>query len=194
MLLVNDIGRWLHQQPTHEILVLDFLGVRAVTASFAMEAGPVLMQILARIPALDQRYPFYKLDNPEHIYTFALVFSTMQWAGLAMLGPQIEHSPMITPLIEDKVSTIAVLGTLTAQRERILLFADQLAMKRKYLTSEQLTALDFQITVTPAARSKRLTELYERRLLGFLGKQGRERLFMPAWRLEDQQIQEHQLS
>jgi hypothetical protein len=194
MQLVNDIRRWLHQQPTREILVLDFQGIRAITASLAMEAGPVLMQIVARLPALGQRYPVYKLDNPEHMYTFAFVFTAMQWAGLAMLEPQTERTPMITPLAGDSLTTTAVLGTLTAQMERILLFADELVKQGKYLTSEQLATLDFQTNVTVAARSKRLTELYDRRLLGLIEKQGHERLFVPAWRLEDPQIQAHQLS
>jgi len=154
-----------------------------------MEVGPVLMQLIARVPALDQRYPIYKLDDPEHTYTFALAFAAMNWAGLAMLGHQVERYPALTPLVEDLFSTIAVLGSLTTQMERILMFADQLATEGKHLTSELLTSLDFQKAVTAGARSKRLTDLYERRLLGFQEKMGHERLFIPAWKLEDWRFQ-----
>ena len=168
--LMNDLRRWFYEQPPHELLVLDFQGARAITASFAMEVGPVLMQLLARAPALDQRYPVYKLDNPEHAYTFALVFAAMNWAGLSMLGQQIDRYSTLTPLGEYFSSTIAVLGSLTTQMERILMFADQLAAEGKYLTSELLTSLDFQKAVTAGARSKRLTDLYERRLLQIAGE------------------------
>jgi hypothetical protein len=53
------------------------------------------------------------------------------------------------------------------------------------LTSEQLEQLEFLANVSPAARSKRLTELYSRRLLAFSEnpRNYKERIFVPPWRL-----------
>lgn len=181
--VVADIRRWLSQQPVNELLPLDFQGVRALTASFAIEVGPLLMQMVARDASLHQRYPIYKLDQPEHIYTFALVFSAMNWTALGLLDPPVERSSSLVPLGTLNGSTIVAMGSLTEQMEHILLRANEEAEEGYFFTSETLADIAFLRKVSAGARSKRLTDLYERRLLGLLEKRGHVRHFAPTWKL-----------
>src|SRR5437660_5032695 len=67
--LVSDMRHWLGQQPPNKLLVFDFREVRAITASFAEEVGPLFMQMVARDTTLQQRYPVYQVDHFEHAYT-----------------------------------------------------------------------------------------------------------------------------
>jgi hypothetical protein len=186
-LLIGDMRHWLSLQSANELLYFDYRGVRAITVPYAVEAGPMLMQTVARDDSLRQRHPAYQIDNLEHAHTFALVFAFMNWSALALLEQPVERSSTIVPLDTLDSSTVAVLGTLTTQMEEILLLANRRRMRGEFLTSEMLSELPFLEAVSATARSKRLTELYERRLLALLGKDGRERRFIPTWRLGDQQ-------
>lgn len=191
--LAADIRRWLGDQPPLRALFIDFREVRAVTASVAEELGPLLMQAVQQSPALEHRYPILGLDNPEHAYTFALAFASANWTGLATVAAPVEPAAAITVVAERDGTAIVVLGQLSRQMEQILRLADRHAQADQSLTSETLADLDFLADVSPAARSKRLTELYARRLLAFREnpRNPKERLFTPAWRLRDD---EHRLA
>jgi len=192
-ILIGDMRSWLSLQPANELLYIDYRAVRAITVSYALEAGPMLMQTVARDASLRQRHPVYQIDNREHAHTFALVFAFMNWSALVLLEQPMERSSTIVPLGTLDSSTVAVLGTLTTQMEEILLEANRRRMRGEFLTSEMLSELPFLEEVSATARSKRLTELYERRLLALLGKNGRERQFIPTWRLGDPLPRSHHL-
>ena len=183
--LSDDIRRWASDQPRLEQLYLDFSGVRAVTISVAEELGPLLMQAVSQNPFLEQRYPIFVLYNPEHAYTFAVAFANFSWTGLAVLETTLEPGSPILTVVDRKPKTVVVMGQLTAQMEQILSLARASADKDMWITSDDLGKLSFMTDVSAAARSKRLTELYNRRLLAFREnpRNPRERLFTPTWRL-----------
>src|SRR5260370_24496677 len=83
--LIGDMRRWLSLQPANELLHFDYRGVRAITVPYALEAGPMLMQTVARDASLHQRHPVYQMDTLEHAHTFALVFAFMNCSTLALL-------------------------------------------------------------------------------------------------------------
>jgi hypothetical protein len=183
--IANDIRRWLQEQPPHQLLCIDFKGVRAITGSVAQELGPVLMQYVQQIPELDQRYPIFCLYNPEHAYTFAMAFANSNWTGLAMVEVPLEPNASMFRVAKEELDVIVVLGQLSKQMEQILTLAERRAKEGQQITSENLIELDFLSEVSPGARSKRLTELYTRRLLAFdeNPRNPKERLFIPVWRL-----------
>src|SRR5205823_7919426 len=82
--------------------------------------------------------------------------------------------------------TYAILGDLTPTTAQILTLADSLAHQGKPLTSEHLNELEFLSIRGAPARSKRLTDLYARRLLAYRRnpREMKERLFTPVWRLD----------
>lgn len=183
--LATSIREWLFGQPAHRLLTLDFQGARAVTASLALELGPVLMQILSRLPALEHRYPIYRLHEREHAGTFALALASMNWASLALVQGTIERSPTVIPLATLAGETVVALGTLSPQMEQIVLLSEQRYQHSQQTTADSLTELDFLRGVSASARGQRLSELYARRLLSFVPQTDklRTRLFSPAWRL-----------
>jgi len=183
--LANEIRHWLSEQPAWRKLVISFAGVRAVTLSVAEELGPMLMQSVNQTRALDHRYPILDLDGPEPSYTFARAFSAASWACLAVVRGTGELHQAAFKLHDIDGGSIVVLGQLSNQMEQILELANQRADVGEPLTSDDLTRLDFLATVSPAARSKRLTELHARRLLAFREnpRNPKERLFTAAWRL-----------
>ncbi len=184
--LANEVRAWLQEQPPLRPLYLDFAGVRAVSLSVAEELGPQLMQSVSQSPALEHRYPVYIIDNPEHAYTFGQAFTIASWSGLAVLPGHVESTPSIHRVAEQSQRVVVVLGQVTKQMEQILALADQRAAEGGFLTSDGLTDLDFLSSVSPGARSKRLTDLYSRRLLAFREnpRNPKERLFVPVWSLE----------
>lgn len=187
--LATSIREWLFVQPAHRLLTLDFEGARAVTASLALELGPVLMQILGRLPALEHRYPIYRLHEREHAGTFALALASMNWTSLALVKGPIERSPAVIPLATLGDEAVVALGTLSPQMEQILLFVEQRYQQSQQTTADSLTALDFLRGVSASARGQRLSELYARRLLSYVAAdKPRARLFTPAWRLESAAI------
>ncbi|MBA2277304.1 MAG: hypothetical protein H0W06_06030 [Chloroflexia bacterium] len=184
--LANDMRQWLADQPPLRGLCLDFSGVRAVTLSVAEEVGPLLMQTVAQDPALEQRYPTFHLRSPEPAYTFARAFANHSWAAVGTIEGSVDSMAATTPMATlDDCGAVVILGQLTKQMEQILRFAELRAHSNAALTSEDLIELDFLAEVSPAARSKRLTELYVRRLLGFEEnpRNPKERLFTATWRL-----------
>jgi hypothetical protein len=184
--LANDIRRWLAEQPPMRRLCLDFLSVRAITLSVAEEVGPVLMQVVQQSDALEHRYPVYALNTLEPAYTFARAFANANWTGLVAVPKPAQLSGSILTVAADKAVLWVVIGDISSQMAAILALAEQRFRAGKSMTSEDLKELDFMAGVGPAARSKRLTELYSRRLLAFREnpQKPRERLFIPAWRLE----------
>lgn len=183
--LANDIRRWLQEQPPHQLLCIDFKGVRAITGSVAQELGPHLLQYVHQIPELDQRYPIFCLDNPEHAYTFAMAFANSNWTGLALVKAPLEPNASMFILARDETDVVVVFGQLSKQMEQILILAERRSKEGQQITSENLVEMDFLSDVSPGARSKRLTELYTRRLLAFKEnpRNSKERLFTPTWRL-----------
>jgi len=183
--LANDIRHWLGEQQPMQPLRLDFLRVRAVTLSVAEELGPVLMQIVQQSDSLEHRYPLYLLNAPEPAYTFARAFANANWTGLAAFPKAAQYADSVLTVAEDKAIVWAVIGDISKQMAEILALAERRFQAGQSLTSDDLQELDFMAAVRPAARSKRLTELYTRRLLAFSEnpQNPRERLFKPAWRL-----------
>jgi hypothetical protein len=188
--LAADMKQWLGDQPPRKLVSFDFAGIRAVTLSVAEEIGPLLMQEIAQRNALDQRYPAFQLKSPEPAYTFARAFSNIGTSAIGIVDGTDEPTTAMTAVAvkDSKCGTVVVLGQLTKQMEQILRFADLRAQASEPLTSEDLINLDFLANVSPAARSKRLTELYSRRLLAFEEnpRNAKERLFTPVWRLPTQ--------
>ena len=185
--LAADMKHWLAAQPPRMLLSLDFEGIRAVTLSVAEEVGPILMQEVAQRNAFEQRYPAFHLRSPEPAYTFARAFTNLGMTSIGIVNGPIEPTTSMVAVAdnEDKCGTVVVLGQLSNTMEQILNFVDSRAQIGKPVTSEDLIDLDFLASVSAAARSKRLTELYIRRLLAFEEnpRNPRERLFTPAWRL-----------
>lgn len=185
--LANDMRSWLSEQPVQRLLCLDFARVRAVTLSVAEEVGPQLMRDVAQRNSLEQRYPAYRVKSPEPAYTFARAFSNLGLAAVGIVEGTVESTTSITTIVQNwnEYSSVVILGQITRQTELIIRFADARAQECAPLTSEDLTSLDFLADVSPAARSKRLTELYTRRILAFVEnpRNPKERLFTPAWRL-----------
>jgi hypothetical protein len=186
--LVNDIRHWLAEQPSHQLLGIDFTGITAITMSVAEELGPLLLQSVQQHPALEHHYLIYQLGVPEPAYTIAGVCTSLGQSCLALLPASAELFSSAVVVAEEGDHIVAVLGQLTAQMGQILRYAEQRALEGQSLTSEQLTELDFMRNVSAAARSKRLSELYARRLLAFREnpENYKERLFIPAWRLYEQ--------
>lgn len=183
--LAHDIRRWLSEQPASKPLIISLAGIRAVTLSVAEEIGPMLMQSVSQDSSLDHRYPMLEIGSPEPAYTFGRAFSNAYWTCLAIIEGNVEPEQTALRLRQSDGRAISVLGQLSNQMEQILTFADQRAEVGESLTSDDLAGLDFLSDVSPAARSKRLTELHARRLLAFREnpRNPKERLFTPAWRL-----------
>jgi hypothetical protein len=183
--LGSDIQRWLAEQPPRSALFIDFGGVRAITMSVAEEVGPLLMQSVHQNSILDQRYPVYIVGGPEPAYTLHRAFESDSWAALGIVLPSPESFPSLVTLERSDSKATVVLGQLSKQMEEILRFADERWRAGEPLTSENLSSLEFLGDVSAAARSKRLTELYARRLVAYREnpRNPRERLFTPAWRL-----------
>ncbi|MGI8554550.1 MAG: hypothetical protein ACR2PL_27730 [Dehalococcoidia bacterium] len=183
--LAMDIRDWLVGCPSHQPLILDFQEVRAVTASVSEELGPLLMQTVEKTPALEHRYPILGLWEPEHAYTFAMAFTNSGGAGLAILNKPVDQGPSLLEISQSGPDRFVVLGQLSGQMVQILKLADEYAKRGQWLTSEALEELSFLASVSPAARSKRLTELYARRLLAYRENphNPKSRWFRPPWRL-----------
>jgi hypothetical protein len=181
------ILRWLANQPPQEQLFLDFSGIVASNASVTEQLGPLLMQNVQQSPGLEHRYPVYRLDNAELTYNFASAFANASATALALVRPPVQAHPLIRAVHQQGPLAYAVLGQLSRQMVEILLLADRRTCDSEPLTSESLSQLDFLTDVSAPARSKRLTELYSRRLLAYdeNPRNPKERLFMPVWRLPD---------
>jgi hypothetical protein len=130
------------------------------------------------------------LDSPEPAYTFARAFANFNAPGLAFVEDLGELNALASPVAVVDEGTVVVLGQISTEMMQILALADRCAQEGQELTSDDLAQLDFLSDVGPravgaAARSKRLTELYKRRLLAFRENphNPKERLFKPAWRL-----------
>lgn len=188
--LANDMRQWLSEQPPQKLLLLDFSGIRAITLSVAEEIGPLLMQDVAQRNSLEQRYPAFRVKSPEPAYTLARAFANLGLTAVGIVDGAVEPTNSMTTIIEDgnECASIVILGQISKQMEQIVRFADAREQMDAQLTSDDLVDLDFLEGVSPAARSKRLTELYSRRLLAFVEnpRNPRERLFTPAWRLPTQ--------
>jgi len=113
----------------------------------------------------------------------------MKWATLACLDEQeIEEGVVGTRLDRIGEYTVVVLGMLTTGQLKILQYVDRRYVEEKQKTSSNdLMQLDItaEERVGDAARSKRLTELHQRRLLHYEDNPNKrsERLFAPLWRL-----------
>jgi hypothetical protein len=187
MPIYNDIITWLSGQRPYHQLFIDFTGVSGSNASVTEQLGPVLMQAVQQNSYLEQRYPVYRLDNDEVAYNFASAFASAGVSALAQTEGLREPRPFTTKVYEQRAAIYVVLGPLSRQMEEILALAERRARDDQPLTSDDLTELDFLAEVSPAARSKRLTELYSRRLLAYEEnpRNSKERLFTPVWRLGD---------
>jgi len=183
--LAEDMRRWLREQPAHQPLFFDLSGIRTLSGSVAEEVGPLVMETVFQSSVLEHRYPIYYLDDPDNADTLGLSFENRNLNALGLLTAPIERTKVIIPLTKLGADRIVVLGPLSKQNEQIMLFAEQCAQQNKQFTSEQLEELEFLANVSPAARSKRLTELYSRRLLAFSEnpRNYKERIFVPPWRL-----------
>lgn len=185
--LASDIRQWIAGEAPHRPLCIDFEGIRAVTTSVAEELGPMLMQTVQQDSALEQRYPLFRLHSPEPTYTFARAFANASApvTGLALVPQTDELEGMAPVLAALDGHRVVVLGQLSNQMQEILMLAQENASQGRPLASEGLSRLSFLAQVGPAARSKRLTELYARRLLAFRENpsNSKERHFTPVWML-----------
>jgi hypothetical protein len=170
------------------LMVLDFAGIRAVTASVAEELGPILMQAVSNDPSMDQRYPVYRLEAYEPVYTFHRAFMDASWNALASVIRPDELAGLLSMFDGPDDQLYAVLGALSTQTADIIRLAEERATLGVPLTSDQLLeAFDIQ---NGPARSKRLSELYARRLLAYRRnpRDAKERLFSPIWRLDGDEL------
>jgi hypothetical protein len=183
--LAADIRRWLQEQPQFQLLCVDFSGVRGVSLSVAEELGPLVMKDFEQAPSLEHRYPIYRMSCPEPAYTFARAFVAFNSAGLGLVDSPAESMAFAFPVAQWGSDDVIVLGQLSKQMEEILRFIDRKADGGKQVKSDDLKKLDFLADVSAAARSKRMTELYTRRLVAFRDnpRNPKERLFFPPWRL-----------
>ena len=183
--LANNMRRWLREQPRHHLLLLDFTGIKTMNGSVAQEVGPLLMESIMQSSLYEHHYPFFGVDNADIADSLALSFAQLNLNALGLVTEPIEQTPVITPIDRHPHHTIVVFGPLSQQNTHILHLAVRLSYRQRYLTSDQLGQLPFLAQVSAAARSKRLTELYTRRLLAFQENpnNARERLFFPPWRL-----------
>lgn len=183
------LREWLPLQPPGKPVWLDFRGVRAINLSVAEELGPILMKHVAEQALLRHHYPVYRGLQHNVAYTMHKAFLEMKWSALACLQEKdIEEGIVGTPLDRSGNFTIVVLGMLTTGQLKILQYVDHRYVERKARTSSNdLMQLDVTAEgrVGDAARSKRLTELYQRRLLSYEDNPNKrsERLFAPVWRM-----------
>jgi hypothetical protein len=188
-LATEILHKWLPLQPTEKPVWLDFRGVRAINLSVAEELGPILMKHVAEQAVLGHHYPVYRGLQHNVAYTMHKAFLEMKWATLACLDEQeIEEGVVGTRLDRVGGYTVVVLGMLTTGQLKILQYVDRRYLDEKQKTSSNnLMQLDItaEERVGDAARSKRLTELYQRRLLHYEDNPDKrsERLFAPVWRL-----------
>ncbi len=185
--LGSEIRDWLADQPDRAKLYIDFSGIRAINLSVAEELGPSLMQTLNTDLGLAHKYPVFIIDAPEPLYTLARAFAHSNWNGLAVLRSRVDATPLAFPVFTRGEETFVILGLLSDQMKRILELAETRARQHGPLTSETLQELSFLSTTQLSARSKRLTELYARRLLTFVEnpEKPKERLFSPVWRIDE---------
>lgn len=183
------LREWLPVQPPDRPVWLDFRGVRAINLSVAEELGPMLMKHIADQAVLGHHYPVYRGLQHDVAHTMHKAFLEMKWATLAYLDDE-EIAEGIVGTRLDRIGnhTIVVLGMLTTGQLRILQFINQrYAEKGEKTASSDLMHLDIMAEerVTDSARSKRLTELYQRRLLYYEDNPHKrsERLFAPVWRI-----------
>lgn len=183
--LARDMLEWMSICSPRRLLCIDFQGIRVVTMSVAEELGPALMARVQQMATLDHRFPVFALQSPEPIYTFGRAFGAAGMTALAITELSTEDSTISRLLSSEDSCSVVVLGQLTSQMEAILRFADDQTRMDRPISSDDLHRLDFMAEVSAAARSKRLTELYTRRLLSWEEnpRNPKERLFVPAWRL-----------
>jgi len=186
-LATTILREWLPLQQSDSPVWLDFTGVRAINLSVAEELGPILMRHVAEEAVLGHHYPVYKGLQHNVAYTMHKAFLEMKWAALASLDEkEIEEGVVGTRLDKIGQYTIVVLGMLTTGQLKILQYVDRRYVEEQTMTSSNdLVHLDIMAEVGDAARSKRLTELYQRRLLYYEDNPHKrpERLFAPVWRL-----------
>jgi hypothetical protein len=185
--LAEDIRRWLRSQPAYQPLYIDFVGIQTMNGSVAQEVGPFVMEAVAQSSVFEHRYPIFSFDNVDIADTLALTLAQLNVNALGRIKVQDVSSPVMTPISHFEHALIVVLGIFTQQNRQILELAVEQAEKGKALTSDQLGRLDFLAHVSAAARSKRLTELYTRRLLAFREnpQNYKKRIFLPPWLLEE---------
>jgi hypothetical protein len=183
------LREWLPLQPPGRSVWLDFRGVRAINLSVAEELGPMLMKHITEQAVLGHHYPVYRGLQHDVAHTMHKAFLEMKWATLAYLDEaEIAEGMVGTRLDRIGNHTIVVLGMLTTGQLRILQFINQrYAENGEKTSSSDLMHLDIMAEerVTDSARSKRLTELYQRRLLCYEDNPHKrsERLFAPVWRI-----------
>jgi hypothetical protein len=185
--VATRIRNWLIDQPDRKMLPIDFTGVRAMNLSVAEELGPTLMQTINNDVSFSHKYPVFIIAAPEPLYTFARSFAQLNWNGLARVRNLTEATAFASPILSRGAETFVVLGLLSDQMMRILALAEKRAQQGLPLTSETLQELSFLTGTQLSARSKRLTELYARRLLAFVDnpEKPKERLFSPVWRMDE---------
>lgn len=185
--LATRIRHWLIEQPDRKMLSIDFTGVRAMNLSVAEELGPTLMQTINNDVSFAHKYPVFMIDAPEPLYTYARAFSQLNWNGLARVRNLTEATAFASPIFVRGTDTFVILGMLSDQMMRILDLAEKRAQQGLPVTSETLQELRFLTGTQLSARSKRLTELYARRLLAFVDnpEKPKERLFRPVWRMDE---------
>lgn len=185
--VASSIRHWLLDQPDRKMLSIDFTGVRAMNLSVAEELGPTLMQTINNDVSFAHKYPVYIIAAPEPLYTLSRAFAQWNWNGLARVRNLTEPTAFASSIFTRDRETFVILGFLSEQMMRILSLAEQRAQQGLPLTSETLHELSFLIGTQLSARSKRLTELYARRLLAFVDnpEKPKERLFSPVWRMNE---------
>lgn len=184
-----DIRNRLERQPPRAPLFVDFTRVRVVTLSAAERLGPLLMKLVALSAGLKHRYPVFLFSGPEPLYTFARAFADARQLACVLIAGESEACSFIRTVSTDALAGAAgearpaIVGEISDQMLQVLALADRLALAGLSLTSDGLATLNFPCG--SAARSKRLTTLYDCRLLAFVTNplNHRQRLFTPVWRL-----------
>jgi hypothetical protein len=183
--VADEIRKWIREQPERQPLLLDLSGVQTMNGSVALEIGPLTMEVITNSTPYEQHYPIFGLADADLADSLALIFEGRGMQALGVVRGAITATRVVTPIAQEGEDTMVVLGALTTQNEQILKLAREKADLGSALTSDQLESLDFLAHVSAAARSKRLTELYARRLLAFRENPSnpKERLFYPPWKL-----------
>lgn len=177
---------WLPQQSPNKVLGIDFAGVRAINLSVAEELGPLLMKSVADQPGLAFHFPVYVGLQHNVAYTVDRAFREMKWAVLAFFSKEETQEGLVgAPVAVIGQFTVTALGMLSHGQQKIIEYIERQHAEGIETSSANLAKLELMAEVTASARSKRLTELYQQRLLCYVENPSKraERLFAPVWRL-----------
>ena len=183
--LVSDMLQWSATCPPARLACIDLHGIAFLGLLAAQIIDPQFLRQLTGPHALNGGALAYRMA-PRLLAQMAAACDSLDTRPLAIVDPRpTPPQRHVTPLGQlDAGREVVLLGRCTSATAAILRLADERHAAGTPLTSADLETLPGIGERTPAARSKRLTDLAAARLLGEgPSAPSRYRTFIPAWRL-----------